>query len=82
MLAVVEDVERHNALDEAIGKVVMDGEGAGRMFRGANKTEGSKSLAQQLLEKEAIINGISDNLVLLDAKTYKILDANQPFLHA
>lgn len=52
------------------------------MSTGENKTEGLESLARQLLEKEAIINGISDTLVLLDAKTYKILDANKAFLYA
>lgn len=82
VLAVAEDVGCPNALDKAIGKLFMDGEGAGRMSRGENNTEGSKSLAQQLFEKEAIINGISDTLVLLDAKTYRILDVNKAFLHA
>jgi PAS domain S-box-containing protein len=52
------------------------------MSKGENQTERAKSLAQQLLEKETIINGISDSLMLLDAKTYKILDVNQSFLHA
>lgn len=37
-------------------------------------------LSQRLQEKEAIINGISDSLILLDAKTYRILDVNQAFL--
>lgn len=49
------------------------------MPKGEEKTERLKSLARQLLEKEVIINGISDSLILLDAKTYKILDANQSF---
>ena len=53
-----------------------------RMSRGKDKSDQIKSLTQQLLEKEAIINGISDTLMLLDAKTYKILDVNQSFLHA
>jgi PAS domain S-box-containing protein len=52
------------------------------MSKGEDKTERAKSLAQQLLEKETIINGISDTLMLLDAKTYEILDVNQSFLHA
>ena len=52
------------------------------MSKGEYKTEHAKSLAQQLLEKEAIINGISDTLMLLDAKTYKILDVNQSFLNS
>ncbi len=39
-------------------------------------------LTQQLEEKEAIINGISDILMLLDAKTYKILEVNQAFMNA
>ncbi|MFH1349605.1 MAG: PAS domain-containing protein [Pseudomonadota bacterium] len=39
-------------------------------------------LAQQLREKEAIIDGISDALMLVDAKTLKILDVNQAFLNS
>jgi len=39
-------------------------------------------LAEQLVEKEAIINGISDTLMLLDAGTYEILEVNQSFLDA
>lgn len=52
------------------------------MSRGEHGGEHSKLLAQQLAEKEAIINGISDTLMLLDAKTYEILDVNQSFLDA
>lgn len=37
-------------------------------------------LAQQLKEKEAIINGISDALMVLDGSTYEILEVNQAFL--
>jgi two-component system NtrC family sensor kinase len=37
-------------------------------------------LAQQLKEKEAIINGISDALMVLDGCTYEILEVNQAFL--
>jgi two-component system NtrC family sensor kinase len=44
------------------------------------KNERLKGLAQQIKEKEAIINGISDTLMLLDAETYKILEANKSFL--
>jgi PAS domain S-box-containing protein len=36
---------------------------------------------QQLEEKELIINGISDALMLLDAENCKILDVNQAFLN-
>jgi histidine kinase len=39
-------------------------------------------LTQQLKEKEAIIDGISDTLMLLDARTYKILEVNQAFLRS
>jgi len=39
-------------------------------------------LAQQLKEKEAIIDGISDVLMVLDTKTYKILEVNHAFLHS
>ena len=38
-------------------------------------------LHQQLAEKESIINGISDAIMLLDAKTYEILDVNNAFLN-
>ena len=37
-------------------------------------------LYQQLEEKESIINSISDPLMVLDTKTYQILDVNQAFL--
>ena len=52
------------------------------MSKGEDKVEHVESLAQQLAEKEAIINGISDTLMLVDASTYQILDVNQPFLDA
>ena len=35
---------------------------------------------QQLEEKVSILNGISDAIMLLDARTYEILDVNQAFL--
>jgi signal transduction histidine kinase len=35
---------------------------------------------QQIDEKASILNGISDAIMLLDAKTYEILDVNQAFL--
>jgi PAS domain S-box-containing protein len=38
-------------------------------------------LRRQLEEKESIINGISDGLMLLDAENYEILDVNQAFLN-
>ncbi len=41
-----------------------------------------KWLDQQLKEKETIINGISDALMLLDAMTYKIFEVNQAFLNS
>lgn len=40
----------------------------------------AEQLAEQLKEKEAIINGISDGLMLLDASTYEILEVNQALL--
>jgi PAS domain S-box-containing protein len=46
--------------------------------------QGKESLElifQHLETKESIINGISDALMLLDAKTYEILDVNQAFLN-
>ena len=39
-------------------------------------------ITRQLEEKEAIIDGISDVLMLLDAETYEILDVNRAFLKA
>jgi PAS domain S-box-containing protein len=40
----------------------------------------SDRLSHLLAEKEVIINGISDALMLLDAKTYRIIDINRAFL--
>ena len=37
-------------------------------------------LYQQLLEKDSIINAISDPIMLLDTRTYQILEVNQAFL--
>jgi PAS domain S-box-containing protein len=39
-------------------------------------------LSHLLAEKDVIINGISDALMLLDAKTYRVIDANRAFLEA
>ncbi|UCF85887.1 MAG: PAS domain-containing protein [Desulfobacteraceae bacterium] len=50
------------------------------MLEGESRNERVKWLAQQLQEKDAIINGISDALMLLDARTYRILEVNQAFL--
>jgi histidine kinase len=52
------------------------------MSKGEDRGGRVESLVQQLEEKEAIINGISDALMLLDAKTYNILDVNQAFLNS
>ena len=38
-------------------------------------------LQWQLSEKKSILNGISDAIMLLDAKNYTILDVNKAFLH-
>jgi PAS domain S-box-containing protein len=46
------------------------------------KTEDLDQLRQQLEEKEAILNGISDALMVLDAGTYRILEVNQAFLNS
>jgi PAS domain-containing protein len=37
-------------------------------------------LSGQLADKNSIINAISDALMVLDPKTYQILDVNQSFL--
>jgi PAS domain-containing protein len=37
-------------------------------------------LVERLEDKESIINGISDAIMLLNAKNYKILDVNHSFL--
>ncbi|UCD90222.1 MAG: PAS domain-containing protein, partial [Desulfobacterales bacterium] len=47
-----------------------------------NEIENLKRITQQLEEKEAIVNGISDALMLLDAKTYEILEVNHAFLNS
>jgi two-component system sporulation sensor kinase A len=47
-------------------------------------SQGKESLDlifQHLETKDSIINGISDALMLLDARTYEILDVNQAFLN-
>ncbi len=43
--------------------------------------EGLDLIFQHLETKDSIINGISDALMLLDAKTYEILDVNKAFLN-
>ena len=52
------------------------------MSEGKDTTGRVELLAQQLKEKEAILDGISDTLMLLDARTYEILEVNQAFLNA
>ena len=39
-------------------------------------------LVNRIEDKDSIINGISDAIMLLDAKTYKILEVNQAFLNS
>lgn len=39
-------------------------------------------LVERLQDKESMIDGISDALMLLDAKSYRILDVNQAFLNS
>lgn len=40
-----------------------------------------EELLEQIQEKDAIINGISDSLMLLNARTMEILEVNQAFLN-
>lgn len=44
------------------------------------ETESPQRISQCLEAERSIIDGISDALVMLDAKTYEILDVNQAFL--
>ena len=44
------------------------------------KTNEGDWLYRQLQEKESIINSISDPLMVLDTRTYRILDVNRAFL--
>jgi len=44
------------------------------------KATGDDWLYQQLAEKESIINGISDPLMVLDTRNYQILNVNEAFL--
>ena len=37
-------------------------------------------LVNRIEDKDSIINGISDAIMLLDSRSYKILDANEAFL--
>ena len=50
------------------------------MSESVEKLDQVKLLAEQLRIKEAIIEGISDALMLLDAKTFEILEVNSAFL--
>ena len=50
------------------------------MSESADRTGHADLLAEQLRIKEAIIDGISDSLMLLDAKTFEILEVNSAFL--
>ena len=50
------------------------------MSESADRPDHSDLVAEQLRIKEAIIDGISDALMLLDAKTFEILEVNSAFL--
>ncbi len=52
------------------------------MNEGKNRNKHEEWFVQRLKEKDAIIDGISDVLMLLDAKNYKILEVNQAFLNS
>lgn len=52
------------------------------MSAGKDRTGRVEWLAQQLKEKEAILDGISDTLMLLDTGSYEILEVNQAFLNS
>lgn len=47
-----------------------------------NKGGGEDWLSEELRVEEAILNGISDALMLLDASTYQILEVNEAFLRS
>ena len=50
------------------------------MVEGYSRNRRSDLLREELRIKEAIIDGISDALMLLDAKTFEILEINSAFL--
>ncbi|MBU1903865.1 MAG: PAS domain S-box protein [Proteobacteria bacterium] len=50
------------------------------MSKDGNPIGREQWLSQQLEEKEAIIDGISDILMVLGVRTYKILDVNEAFI--
>lgn len=51
--------------------------------KGRQKVASSlEQLVNRMHDKDSIINGISDAIMLLDAKTYKILEVNQAFLNS
>lgn len=52
------------------------------MSESADRPSHADLLAEQLQIKEAIIDGISDALMLLDAKTFEILEVNSAFLNS
>ncbi len=47
---------------------------------GEDRPKSVEELDEQLRVKDAIVNGISDALMLLDAKMYEILEVNKAFL--
>lgn len=51
------------------------------MNEGKKSNRDEEWFVQQLKEKDAIIDGISDVLMVLDAENYKILEVNQAFLN-
>jgi PAS domain S-box-containing protein len=51
-----------------------------RIVEDNSGNRGSDVLKEELRIKEAIIDGISDALMLLDAKTFEILEVNRAFL--
>ena len=60
---------------------------AGDLSEDQSKNLGADRLSEELLvelldDKESIINGISDAIMLLNARSYRILDVNEAFLNS
>ena len=76
----MENLSRFGTLNLPVGR-------AGGLSEDQSKNLGADRLSEELLvelldDKESIINGISDAIMLLNARSYRILDVNEAFLNS
>ena len=76
----MEDLSKMGKLDLPVSR-------AGGLSKDPSGTLGADRLSEELLfelieDKESIINGISDAIMLLNARNYQILDVNEAFLNS